>query len=224
MGILERFLGKSPFNLLVEHARKVHECVKLVKPLSEAFVAGDHERLKVLHHEMSKMEHEADVVKTQVREEISKLYFISVGRYELAQFLGFQDDIADSAEDFAVLLILRKTSMPEELREGFLALVDQVIYVSECLLALSEELSELAGSAFTGKQVEKVYQAIDEIGEEEWKADKLQRRFAMQFYGMEGQLDTTTLYFLDKFCLTLGQIANSAEKTAKYLRLIISRG
>ncbi|MHC4691006.1 MAG: DUF47 family protein, partial [Planctomycetota bacterium] len=68
-----------------------------------------------------------------------------------------------------------------------------------------------------------VLEGIEKIGEEEWQADKLARRFARNFYSMEDNLDTLTIIFLEKYCSTLSTVANNAEKTAKYLRLIIRK-
>ncbi len=223
MGIIERFLGPSPFSYLVEHARKVHECVKLIQPLVEALVNGDWERIDALHHELSRTEHEADQIKDQIRDRLSRMLLLSVGRLELMQFLGFQDDVADAAEDFAVVLRLRKTRVPEELRDDLLAFVEQVVNVSEHLLGLSEEISALAEAGFTGKEATRVLEEIEKIGQEEWKADKLQRRFAVHFYKLEDQVGPIDIFFFDKYCQTLSSIANAAERTAKYLRQIIGR-
>ena len=151
------------------------------------------------------------------------MYFLSVGRLELSQFLAYQDDVADAAEDFAVVLLLRKTKIPKELQSDFMVFVEQVINVSEHLMGLTNKLSTLAEAAFTGEEAEDVLKAIEEIGEEEWKADRLERKFARKFYSMEDQLDPITIMFLDKYCKRLSTVANTAEKTAKYLRLIIRK-
>ena len=221
MSLLKKLRGSSPFKLVVEHTKKVHECVVLLRPLTEALLAGDYPGIEELHHQMSKAEHEADIIKAQIRERLSQIYLFSVGRNELNRFVGVQDDVADAAEDFSVVLLLRKTEIPSELKDDLSAFVEQVIKVSENLLEVAEELSLLAESAFAGEEAKRVIRAIDKIGEEEWKADKLQRKFARHFYSMEDQLDPVTLSFLDKYCCTLSAVANSAEKTSKYLKQII---
>ena len=139
------------------------------------------------------------------------------------RFLSYQDDVADCAEDYAVVLSIRNTVVPEELKDDYLSLVRQVMVVSEHLLELSKELSLLVESAFTGKEAEKFQTGIDTIGKEEWESDRLQRRFARHFYSIEDQIDPTTLFFFDKYCLNLGAVANAAEKTAKYLRQLIGK-
>jgi len=223
MGVLGKFFAPSPFVHLQEHSKKVHECVELLRPLANALLSEDYEKIEELHNLMSKTEHEADQVKTELRDRISKMYFLSVGRLELSEFLAYQDDVADAAEDFAVVLLLRRTKIPKELQSDFMAFVEQVINVSEHLMGLTDKLSTLAEAAFTGEEAEDVLKAIEEIGEEEWKADRLERKFARKFYSMEDQLDPITIMFLDKYCERLSAIANTAEKTAKYLRLIIRK-
>ncbi len=223
MGVIEKFFTPSPFKKLHEHSVKVHECVKLLRPLTDALIGGDYDKIDSLHNEMSKTEHEADILKNELRDQIGKLHFLSVGKHELSQFLSYQDDVADEAEDFAVILTLRQTKVPEALQEDFLAFVDQIIKVSEMLLSLSEKLATLAEAAFGGKEAEVMLEVINLIGEEEWKADRMERKFARRFYGMEEEMDPMTVIFLDKYCLALSKIANAAEKTAKYLRLVIRK-
>jgi len=223
MGILEKFFAPSPFIQLHEHAKKVHECVELIRPLANALLAEDYDKIEKLHDVMSKTEHEADEIKTELRDKLTKMYFLSIGQNELSRFLAYQDDIADAAEDFAVVLYLRKTKIPQELKADFLAFVEQVISVSQRLMNLENEISTLAEAAFTGEEAENVLKGINKIGEEEWKADRLERKFARRFYSMEDKLDPITIIFLDKYCKRLSAISNNAEKTAKYLRLIIRK-
>ena len=223
MGVLSKFFAPSPFAQLHEHTKKVHECVELLRPLASALLAEDYEKIEELHNVMSKTEHEADQIKTELRDRISKMYFLSVGQSELSRFLAYQDDVADAAEDFAVVLLLRKTKVPEELTTDFMSFVQQVINVSEHLLSVAEKLSALAETAFRGREAQEVLEAIEKIGEEEWQVDRLERRFARHFYSMEDKIDPITLVFLDKYCQTLSQVSNNAEKTAKYLRLIIRK-
>lgn len=221
MGLLGNVFGSSPFGQLAQHTAKVHECVRLLRPLAEALIAEDYEKIRELHHQVSTTEHEADQIKDEIRRGLGRTFLLSVGKYEVSRFLAFQDDVADGSEDFAVVLRLRKTRINPELREDFLALVDQVIRVSERLLGIAEHLSIVAETGFTGKEVDSIIETVQQIGEEEWQADKLQRRFAEHYYAIEDKLDPTTLRFYDKFCDTLGGIANGAEKTAKYLRQVI---
>ena len=221
MSLLKKFFGTSPFGALAEHTKRVHDCVELLKPLAEAFIEGDHEKIEELHHKMSKTEHEADQIKNEIREQISKVFLLSVGRHEILKFLSAQDDVADAAQDFAVVMRLRKTTLHPDLKDDFQKFVKQVIYVSSHLLEVADDLAVLAEASFEGGPTQRVLEAIEKISQEEWEADKLQHKFATHYYDIEDQLDPTTLVFYDRYCQRLGGVANCAEKCAKLLRTLI---
>lgn len=222
MGVLDRLFGKSPFGALVEHTMKVHDCVELVRPLVDALLREDFEKIGEIQDQMSKKEYEADLVKTEIRKSLSKGVLLAVNRNDLSRYLAYQDDVADAAEDFAVVLSLRNTVIHEDLKEDLRALSDQVIKVSEIMLSMANDLMELAQEAFSGQRAEKVLQGTKELGEEEWKADRMQRRFARRCYEIEDQLKPMDLVFYDKICETLSAIANKAENTGKFLQMLIS--
>lgn len=222
MQTLAKVFGKSPFEPLVEHARKVHACVALVRPVAEAIVAGDTEKLKELQHQVSKMEYEADLVKDSIRRSLPKRYFLPVRREEVGGFLTRMDKIADGAEDFAVVATFRKIHLPGELHETFLELVDKVVNISESLLILAENLGELQKEAFVGPDAEDVLLKIQDVCHMEWESDKLSRTFARQYYAA-GDLDTVTIILLEKLCRALGGIADNAENVGKNLRMMILR-
>jgi hypothetical protein len=46
MNIIQDLFGKSPFGPLVEHTKKVHECVEMLKPLMEALVNEDYKEIR----------------------------------------------------------------------------------------------------------------------------------------------------------------------------------
>jgi predicted phosphate transport protein (TIGR00153 family) len=170
---------------------------------------------------MSRIEYEADVIKTDIRKKLSARIMIPVKKDDLSRYLAYQDDVADAAEDFAVVVSLRKTVVHPDLKEDLEAFANQVIHVSEKMLQMAESLALVAKSAFAGQQAEAVIEGTKLLGEEEWKADRLQRNFARHCYQIEDQLDPVTLMFYDKFCHTLSSIANKAENTGKFLHMLI---
>ncbi|KKL07900.1 hypothetical protein LCGC14_2581360 [marine sediment metagenome] len=219
---LSRIFGRSPFEPLVEHARKVHECVVLVRPIAEAILAGDAEKLKQLQHDMSKTEYEADVLKDRARQALPQRYFLPVNREDVARFLSQMDKIADDAEDFAVVATFRTLDLPQPLHKGFLALVAKVVSVSESLLEVAQQLAQLQKEAFVGPGADDVLAKIQEICHAEWESDKLSRRFARQFYSDE-RLKPLDVLILEKLCRALGGVADHAENVGKNLRLMITR-
>ena len=61
----------------------------------------------------------------------------AVNRDDLSRYLGYQDDVADAAEDFAVTLSLRETKVHDDLKDDLRALSEQVIKVSEKMLTMA---------------------------------------------------------------------------------------
>jgi len=222
MASLFGVFGKSSFEPLVEHARKVHECVVLLRPIADAILAGDMERLGELQHQMSKTEYEADLLKDHVREDLPPRYFLPVDREEMTRFLAQMDRIADDAQDFAIVATFRKLDLPPEFREDFLALVDKVVLLSESLLSVGEKLALLQKASFAGPDAKDVLMRIHQVAHMEWESDKLSRKFARRFYNWPGA-DPITIMLLDKLCCALGGVANHAENVGKMLRLMITR-
>ena len=68
MDFIRKLFGASPFRMLVEHTKKVHECELLIRPITEALLEEEHDKLDDLHREMSKTEHEADLMKDEIRD------------------------------------------------------------------------------------------------------------------------------------------------------------
>lgn len=219
---LSRLFGRSPFGPLVEHARKVHECVSLIRPVAEAVIARDAERLLELQHEMSRTEYEADQLKDAVRQHLPQRYFLPVSRDDVARFLTAMDKIADGAEDFAIAATLGEVALPEELQEGFLALVEKVLELSETLLGVAEHVADLQKEAFMGPGADSVLLKIHQVCHMEWETDKLGRKLARRYYH-DLRDDPVSILLLEKLSLSLGRIADYAENVGKSLRLMIKR-
>ncbi|MDX1774963.1 MAG: TIGR00153 family protein [Desulfobulbales bacterium] len=221
MSIIQELFGKSPFGPLVEHTKKVHECVEVIRPLMEALVNEDYEEIRKLQDKVSRLEYEADTIKHNVREYLPRRYFMPVDRIDLARFISSQDNIADKTEDFAVILTLRKTKLHPEVMDKFFEFVDQVFKVTGTLLSAAVELNNLAETSFSGAEAKVVLNLLKGLNEEEWKADRMARSLSKDVFRLEDQLDPITIIFYEKMILALGAIANDAENAGDMLRIMI---
>ena len=224
MTLIKQLFGKTPFEPLVAHTKKVHECVKLVKPLVESLLKEDRDGLGRLQDKVSKLEYEADLIKHQIREDLPRRFFLPVAREDLEQFLHCQDSIADGAEDLAVILTLRKTKIHPELVAELNDFVDQVLQTNDSLMAAAEEMQNLAETSFGGAEAETVLERIKNLGKDEWKADRMQRKLSQHIYRIESELDPVTILFYEKILHALSSIANAAENTGDLLRRMILTG
>ena len=221
MNIIQDLFGKSPFGPLVEHTKKVHECVEMLKPLMEALVNEDYEEIHRIQDKISRLEYEADNIKHEVRQYLPRRYFMPVERVELERFISCQDKIADKVEDFAVILTLRKTKLHPDVMDKFFGFIDQIFQVTGTLLGAAVELKNLAEVSFSGAEARHVLDILHGLNEEEWKADRMARSLSKDVYALEKQLDPITIIFYEKMILTLSAIANEAENAGDMLRTMI---
>jgi predicted phosphate transport protein (TIGR00153 family) len=221
MNIIQDLFGKSPFGPLVEHTKKVHECVEMLKPLMEALVNEDYEEIHRIQDKISRLEYEADNIKHEVRQHLPRRYFMPVERVELERFISCQDKIADKVEDFAVILTLRKTKLHPDVMDKFFDFIEQIFQVTGTLLGAAVELKNLAEVSFSGAEARHVLDILHGLNEEEWKADRMARSLSKDVYALEKQLDPITIIFYEKMILTLSAIANEAENAGDMLRIMI---
>lgn len=222
MKTLEIVLGESPFAQLVDHARKIHACIGLLRPIANAIVAGDAKQLRDLQHTMSATEYEADQIKDQVRQHLPRRFFLSVNREDILNYVRQLDRMADDAEDFAVVATFRRIQIPADLQPQFMALVEKVQEVSNALLELAELLAALEKEAFEGPRAEMVLKKIEAVCHMEWESDKISRQFARLCYAST-DMDPINIMLLEKLCHALTGIADHAENVGKNLRLMILR-
>jgi hypothetical protein len=221
MSIIQDIFSGSPFGPLVEHTKKVHECVEVIRPLMEALAHENYLELHNLQNKVSKLEYEADLLKQEIRSRLPRRFFLPVDKSELDSFLRCQDKVADRVEDLAVILTIRNTKLHPDLIDDFFGFVDQIFQVTGSLLTAAIELNNLAEVSFGGAEAEAVLAIINRLGEEEWKADRMARRLSKKLYSLEGQIDPTTIIFHEKILLALGSIANEAENAGDMLRMMI---
>lgn len=214
---------ESPFAPLAEHMQHVRKCVDHVLPMFESIRDGDYDRLNALAEEVFKVEHEADKVKNEIRRTVPKAFSLPVFRGDLLAFVHMQDQIADTAEDIAVQLTLKRLALPAELATDVLAYVQQVLAVCNPLYAAVTLLPTLREQDFGGPKGDQLMQLIADAEHEEWVADKRQYRLAQRLFALEDHMKPTDIFLWSGVFQNLGALANHADKSAERLRRMLSR-
>lgn len=222
MGILS-WGAQSPFEPLADHMKHVRACVDLVLPMFEYARTGDQARLQELAEDVFKAEHEADKVKNQIRATIPKAFSLPVYRGDLLAFVHVQDDMADTAEDLAVQLTIKKLRLPAALAEDVLAYVAQAVKVCEQLYVAVAQLKDLEESDFGGPRGEQILKLVAQAEHEEWVADKMQYKLAQKLFALDEKLKATDIFLWSQIFQNVGALANQADKTAERLRRMLVR-
>ncbi len=215
--------SKSPFGLLEEHMSKVSECLDELTPLLSHFLKGDLEALEEMLITISKKEHEADVIKDQIREQLPKSIFMPVSREDLLKLLNRQDTIADGCEDLAVLMSIRKTEVIDELKPDLKDFIEQATSTANAVIHITSKIRELMETTFSGPRAEEVLTLIENVGQMEWESDKKKYKLVKKMFLHEDKIDPVSqIMFLKIFDVVSG-IADSAENTSNAIRLMISK-
>jgi predicted phosphate transport protein (TIGR00153 family) len=212
----------SPFQPLREHMAKVMECVRHVQPLFEAMRDADAVQMEVLTKEIFTKEHEADLIKAEIRQTIPKTFFLPVYRGDLLGYLKLQDDMADAAEDVAFLLTVKKLELPAALQEGTFTLVTKVVQVCEKADEVSRYLQTVLNSGFAANEVERASEMVSAVETAEWDADRAQYRLCQSLFALEDDLRPTDILLWFNIYGNLGKLANAAEKTAERIRRMLT--
>jgi predicted phosphate transport protein (TIGR00153 family) len=216
-------IAKSPFAMMAQHTERVHDTVVVMRPLMEAFMDGEWDRVDELYARISKLEHKADVIKHDIRDHLPRSLFLPVDRADLLLFLREQDAIADKVEDLADILTMRRTATPVAMRDPILDLVDRVTRTSETWYEAAAELTILQEASFGGAGANRVLKLVNEVGELEWEADKVEAAVLKTLFRHEEELGAVSVLFWMNIISTIGGIADHAENTADFLRLMLAR-
>ena len=218
-----KLFGQSPFTALQDHMRVVVECAREVQPLIEALAAGDQEQVIQLKDRIFEREAEADRIKHELRAHLPKSLFMPVDRRDLLEVLLLQDTIANVAQDIAGLLIERKMSIPDFLRDPLIVLTARCVDTVEHAAKVIEELDELLAIGFRGREVDSVDQMLKELNLIEDETDELGIALARALFDHEDELKPVSVMMWYQIIEWVGDLADYAEKVGDHLRLLIAK-
>lgn len=220
--MIKELFRESPFEPLRFHMKTVMECVGFVRPMFEAVRDGHYDQLQEVAKKVFKTEHEADIIKNDIRQTIPKRFFLPVYRGDLLGYLKLQDDMADSVEDIAVLLTLKNLTLPKVLVEPTFEYLDKVEDVCRQTRAIADYLPTLVDGDMVGTEAEQVLSMIAAVDKAEWEADRLQYTLSKKMFSVEDDMKPSDLLLWFRVFGELGQLANFAEKTGDRLRRMLA--
>lgn len=223
MNSIEDMFQASPFEPLLHHLSKVRECVVLVRPMFEAVRDEDYDRLEQIAEQVFKTEHQADLIKDEIRQVIPRSFFLPVYRGDLLGYLKLLDNMADEVEDIAILLTIKRLKMPAKLVDEILEYLETILRVWTKAYEMNEHLRELAAQGFRADRAEGVLEMVRVVEKAEWEADKAQYSLSKSLFALEDEMKPTDLMLWWRVFLELGRLANHAEKTADRLRRMLSQ-
>jgi predicted phosphate transport protein (TIGR00153 family) len=218
---IARLFGKSPFAPLQTHMKKVAVCMEKLSSIFSALSKGDRDKIEKLVTELSKLEHEADLTKNDIRNHLPKSLFLPIDRAHFLEILSVQDRIADKAEDIGILLTLRPLEKFQNFDEEIQALFKKNQEAFLDAQHIIEEIDELLESSFGGIEAEKVKAMVEQTAYKEHEADKRQRLLLKQLVSQGDQLSTPSFWHWMRLIEELGSLSHLSEKLANRIRMVL---
>ncbi len=215
--------AKSPFGPLEEHMLKVMQCSDLFRECISAYCAGDFEESENLALEISEIEHEADDIKNSIRQNLPKSIFMPVDRGDFLGYLREQDQVADRLEESALTLTLRRTKLPEDVKDDILKLSLKVIDVVDLLPLAVKSLNELLETSFAKKKESKCGEYLDLLNEKEQLTDDLDLKLRRHLFDIEDKFTHGEFFHIMRTVKLVARIADHAENCGDRMRLMIAK-
>ncbi|WP_257253880.1 TIGR00153 family protein, partial [Endozoicomonas sp. SESOKO3] len=200
-----------------------HECAIQLEPFFKAAFEGDWQEVESIQQTIVELEHEADVIKKNVRLSLPKSLFLPVPRNDLLEIVTVQDKVANRTKDIAGIVLGRQMMIPQEMREAFLDYLKRSIATSAQAVRAMDELDELLETGFRGREVSLVEELIEELDQIESDTDKHQIEVRKILFKLEKDLPPVDVIFLYKIIDWVGDLADRASRVGSYLQLLLAR-
>ena len=221
MSIFKRFTF-NPFEPLHQLLDKIDGCMSHVEPMLEANFEGRYDVVKDHFRAITKAEHEADVIKTEIRTQLKRSMFMPIDRWHFLDIISAADNIADTAEDLAYLITIRNTNFPDGLKDHFADLSAKVMECYKQLTSTVAYFEELVESGFSGPMADEVAEGIEKVCHLEWETDKIMYKLSQHIFQLEDQVPVVDLFFINDIARKLGHLADVSERLAKQLKRTIA--
>ena len=215
--------GRSPFQPLLLHIVKVSECADELLPFFESTLSGDWAAAERHRGAITRIEHEADELKTELRLNLPNTMFLPVSRSDLLDLVSVQDKIANKARDITGIMLGRQMQVPESLAPTMRDyLRTSVAAVSQARKALGE-LKDLLESGFGSNVADVMQNLIRELHVLEHQADDQQVAIRRHLFQLENSLPPVDVIFLYKIIDWVGELSDGAERVGSRLQVLTAR-
>ncbi|MBN1914297.1 MAG: TIGR00153 family protein [Parachlamydiales bacterium] len=221
MQIIAKIFGKSPFAPLQIHMDKVAACMRLLPNLLSAISEKNEGKIQSIAQKISKLEHEADLTKNDIRNQLPKSIFLPVDRRDLLFILSLQDSLADKAEDIGVAATYSILENYEKMQKDFEEFFHKNLDAFHLTHTMIKEFDALLESSFGGIEAEKVKHMIEEIAFKEHELDRLQYHLTKYIYAHASEFSYSLFQLWLHIIKEVGMISNLSENLANRIRMIL---
>ena len=214
MSTIGKLFGRSPFGQIQQHMDQVSKCIDKMSEVIDAVKAEKFELVENLTYEVSKLEHQADQIKDDIRERLLKRFFMPIDRSEVLEIISLQDSLADTAEDVCKVLTFRKLPFPDYIRDDFDKFFELNINACAICASIISQLDELIEAGFGGTEAERIRSLCKDAAFAEHQADVVQMSLLKQLYAHDAEFSIGEFHLWMRFTRNLGKLSNISENLA----------
>ena len=200
------------------HMDKVSECVDCIPLIFKSYRDKDSESVKTLSDKISKLEHQADQIKNDIRNNMPRGLFMPVDKANLLNILAIQDSIANRAQDIGVLLTFKQARTYEGFDEVFDAFLNLSLETFSLTRTIINELDELVETGFGGVEAQSVRELIDEVALKEHETDVQQKELLRGLLAHEDSISYADFFLWTRIIPQVAKIADRSESMALEIR------
>lgn len=218
---IAKLFGKSPFAPLQTHMDRVASCVGQLPTLFKALSEKDEKALQKAAEQISRLEHEADLTKNDIRNHLPKSLFLPVDRSALLEILALQDSLADQAQAIALHACLYPLSILEEIRADFTRFCQKNIEAFWLGREVVRELDELLECSFGGIEAEKVKGMVEQIAFFKYEAAQIEYELKRSIYQAGERLAQPEFHLWLALIEDIANLSHLAEKLGNRIRMLL---
>jgi predicted phosphate transport protein (TIGR00153 family) len=215
-------LRRSPFEGLQKH----FECIKLGISAWEKtinyYLDADFQNFMKYAQRVDKYEQKADYIKGNIRNHLPKFVFMPIEKSDFLMLLKETDGVLDAAKDIVVLMEMRKTKIPKEMKDNFKRMLKKGLESIETLGKVMEKLKIILESSFGGKPREEIKKLIHQIHKIEHESDVIEKKVSRQLF-INKDLDPISILHLLKIVDRFGCVADYAENAGDRIRAMLAK-
>ena len=215
-------LRKSPFDGLLSHFDKVKKGISIWEKTVKYYIKGDFESFKKNMAQVDKYEQQADKIKGNIRNHLPKFIFMPIDKGDFLMLLKETDGILDGAKDVVVLMDMRETKIPKELKPEFLAVVKKALEPVDALEKAMDMLRIILESSFGGKPRIEIKKVIHRIHRLEHESDLIEKKISRHLFNAE-DMDPIAILHLLKIVDRIGHIPDHAENAGDRIRAMLAK-
>ena len=222
----ESFLGllaESPFAGLQEHMSVGDDAVSKLGDFVVAISEEDWRTAEECREEIVDLENRADDIKNNIRNNLPKSLFMTVSREDLLGLVMTMDEIPNAAKDISGIMIGRKMSIPNQVKDQFLACSNAAIKAANQACEAVRKVDDMQKSGFGSNDAEALSDLVAHLEQIERENDELEIALRHQLFECEKEYDPIDMIFLYDIINKVGSLADISQTVGHLLIRLVSR-